>query len=278
MLFRSARECREKQRQLAAAACALKVTEWKAAGVCRLLAAAEDERGALRVRLADAEAERARLRALVTVGRAEVQGIRWELGVRCEEVDGLRERLALAGDWEAQAADGVQAEARAQVEELLLPSRAVVRSPAENAEGGEDEDETDLPGIVILCPSTDALPAAEEGEDDLADSTLLTVPPRRAAASDTPGVPDRERELMDLIEFLRLDPASFVSPRDRRVSFAASTASRDSGKRVLHKRRHASMPVDGASQSRPSTKSVTSFWASFRRRNGAMPDLRYSWS
>ena len=137
---------------------------------------------------------------------------------------------------------------------------------------------TDLPGIVILCPSTDALPAAEEGEDDLADSTLLTVPPRRAAASDTPGVPDRERELMDLIEFLRLDPASFASPRDRRVSFAASTASRDSGKRVLHKRRHASMPVDGASQSRPSTKSVTSFWASFRRRNGAMPDLRYSWS
>ena len=302
LLLTKGRECREKQRQLAAYACELKVTQWKAEGLTRLLAAAEDER-ARRAREADAAAASAaelrRLQALVTIGQAEVQGIRWELRVRCDEVNRLRMRLAL-----------YEPEAQINADAPVVP--AAWRSPAERAEpesdrrrrceheeeeedegyadgDGEDDGPRELPSIVISSPSHEDLPALDATEAEEDDDAFLTVPRRQAAEEPEPElelVPEpaarENRELARTPSLIpRPRPRSAVSERDGRPrsTFSDSTASTVDSRcapprRVLQKKQKRPETVDGA---RPSK--MGSFWPlAFRRRNLTMSDLRHSWS
>ena len=177
----------EKQRALAAAACQLKVTEWKVEGLARLLAAAEEER----TRDKDARAEAELMRSLVRLGKAEVEGIRWELAVRCEEADELRARLA---QYESSSDGSTEETGSAE-------SRAAERAGGRRR--GERTPVPGLPSIVISSPpdiegipfpSTEATRSFFEVEDEddrpcPPNPRLLTVPPPSNQVVDEPPRP-----------------------------------------------------------------------------------------
>ena len=275
LLLVKGRECVEKQRALAAAACQLKVTEWKVEGLARLLAAAEEER----TRDKDARAEAELMRSLVRLGKAEVEGIRWELAVRCEEADELRARLA---QYESSSDGSTEETGSAE-------SRAAERAGGRRR--GERTPVPGLPSIVISSPpdiegipfpSTEATRSFFEVEDEddrpcPPNPRLLTVPPPSNQVVDEPPRPGHAvADSPPPAPALPMAPHLQLTARLPRGSWLSRAPSLKSRRLLPRKKRP---PTEYETSEASSEEKPAPFWArSFRRRNKTLPDLRHSWA